>query len=288
MSDRMPSLESLRVFEASARHGNLSRAAEELGVTAAAVSLRVRRLEEELGSELFDRNGPRIKANDKGRALAERISEGMVMFRDAVQIARNEGDRLRITCTPTFAARWLMPRLPNYLAIENAPPVELDLAADVRNAAKFDIAIRSGRGGWSGFAEARLMPIRLTPMLSPRLARQSRVIEPADLMRLPLVPDPAWPDWFQVAGVPGRPPNFLPAAYDILDMAATAALGGIGAALLSVELFSTFVESGELLAPFEAVLETGLGYHLLTHAADARSGVEAFASWIFSELSRGA
>src|SRR5687768_12436628 len=109
-------MESLRVFEASARHGNFTRAGKELGVTPTAVSLRIRELEAELGQNLFVRNGPRIALTDAGSRLAARMAEVMTITRSAAE-CRAAGVTLRITATPTFAAHWLAPRLAAYHAL---------------------------------------------------------------------------------------------------------------------------------------------------------------------------
>src|SRR4030095_1072133 len=125
MSKRLPSLESLRFVEACVRHGNFTRAAAELGVTPTAVSLRIRDLEAELGAKLFHRSGPRIAATKAGVAVARRIGEAVGLICSAVDEFGNTDQMLRVTAAPTFAMRWLTPRLARYHALAGAVPIKL-------------------------------------------------------------------------------------------------------------------------------------------------------------------
>ncbi len=114
MRKRLPSLDSLRVLGACARHGNFSRAASELKITPTAVSQRMRALEAELGVKLFMRHGPKLTTTDRAKALGQRIDQALTLMRTAVDDCRRVRQPLRVTCAPTFAARWLMPRLATY------------------------------------------------------------------------------------------------------------------------------------------------------------------------------
>src|SRR5688572_14053592 len=189
MSKRLPSLESLRFVEACVRHGNFTRAAAELGVTATAVSLRIRDLEAQLGAKLFRRSGPRIAATEAGVALAGRIGEAFDIIRDAVEAFGRADLALRVTGAPTFAMRWLTPRLAHYHALAGAVPIKLDVSADVRLADDFDVAIRTGLGEWGDYQATVLFPVEATPMLAPRLWAERRPLSPESLAALPLLPN---------------------------------------------------------------------------------------------------
>jgi LysR family glycine cleavage system transcriptional activator len=106
MRRRLPPLDSLRVLSACVQHENFSRAAAELGISPAAVSQRVRALEAELGVRLFSRHGPRLTATARARALGQRVAQALVLMRAAVEDCRSVRAPLRVTCAPTFAARW--------------------------------------------------------------------------------------------------------------------------------------------------------------------------------------
>lgn len=287
MDRRLPSLESLRIFEASARHANFSRAARELGITPAAVSLRVRDLEEDLGQRLFSRHGPKVSLTPAGATLSGRLGEVMGLVRTAVAECRSSEAPLRVTVTPTFATRWLLPRLPRYRAISDAARVQLEVSTDLRTRDQFDIAIRSGRGGWRDMAATRLLPMDISPMLSPGLAARFPLASPADLQRFPLIRDDSWPAWFEGAGVDRPSFSLAPVEYATQEMAAGAAAEGAGVALLSVQLFSGRLADGSLVRPFDHALRCEDGYYVLRHRQDHRLSVDHFVKWLALEAASG-
>src|ERR1700689_5049764 len=120
MRKALPSLESLRVLAACLRHGNFSRAARGLGIPPTAVSQRMRALEAQLGVELFRRHGPTLTTTDRARSLGQRLEHALALMRVAVDDCRRVKHPLRVTCAPTFAARWLVPRLATYQTLPGA------------------------------------------------------------------------------------------------------------------------------------------------------------------------
>ena len=135
MSKRLPSLESLRILEACVRHRNFTSAAREIGVTPAAVSLRIRNLEAELGTKLFTRSGPRLVATEAALQLASRIDEALRLLRNAVANCRAWPESLRVTSVPSFASRWLAPRLASYHALHGDAPIKVDASKALMEAA---------------------------------------------------------------------------------------------------------------------------------------------------------
>jgi LysR family glycine cleavage system transcriptional activator len=277
-------METLRVFEACARHGNFSRAADELGITPAAVSLRIRNLEAELGQMLFRRNGPRIALTDSGRELGQRMTEVMSSARAAVVACRSGKLTLRITVTPTLA-HWLTLRLPQYHALGAASGVKLDVSPEVRASDQFDIAVRSGYGDWPDMRSIALLPVLGTPMLSPNLADRFDLRRPTDLQRLPLLPDVNWNAWFQLAGVLDPELNLMPTVVRTQDMTAAAAVNGIGVALLSPLLFADALKQQRLLQPFKEVLVGPETYYVVHSAHDDRPQVDRFVEWLCTTVS---
>ena len=273
-------MESLRVFEASARHGNFTRAAEELGVTPTAVSLRIRELEAELGQELFVRNGPRIALTDAGSRLAARMAEVMTITRAAVADCRSAGVTLRITATPTFAAHWLAPRLADYHALAPATRIRLDVSTEIRPPDQFDVAIRSGFGDWPGMRMVPLLPVLGTPMLSPALAQRHVVRTPEDLQDLPLLADVNWRSWFGQVGITDPDLQFTSTMMMTQDMTAAAAVGGAGVALLSPVLFGSLVAEGKLVRPFEPTFVGPETYYALRRQRDDRPESAHFVTWL--------
>jgi LysR family glycine cleavage system transcriptional activator len=284
MARRLPPIESLRVLEACVRHSSFTRAASELGVTPAAVSLRMRNLERELGKKLFVRSGPALQPTPRAMALADSLAEALGLMEDAVRICRRSAEPLRLTAIPSFAARWLAPRLKHFYQRRDATPIQLDVSVEVRAGREFDMAIRTGRGNWPEFELTRLMPVDFTPMLSPTLAGSVRLRSPADLAKLPLLAHEDWPLWFRRAGV--RPPRlrFSAGAYPTSDLDAVAAVEGSGVALLSPTLFSSLVREGKLVQPFTEIMQGPSWHYLLLKPNETRVSVQAFRSWLQEEM----
>lgn len=279
MLKRLPALESLRVLEAGARHANFTRAAAELGVTPAAVSLRIRDLEAELGVKLFRRSGPIVIPTEAGAALAGRVAQALGLIRSAVEDCRGAAAPLRVTAVPTFAMRWLTPRLAAYHALPGAVPIELDVSAELREG--FDITIRTGPGGWPGFEATALMPVEATPMLSPALA--AGLSSPADLAALPLLPHDGWRRWFREAGVEAPALRFYADDYPTHELDAAAAIEGAGVALLSPRLFGALLRDGKLVQPFPQVIRGPGAHYLLLRPGEARPAVLRFRDWLVEE-----
>jgi LysR family glycine cleavage system transcriptional activator len=288
MLRRHPPLESLRFVEACVRHGNFTRAAGELGVTPTAVSLRIRDLEAELGAKLFDRAGPRITPTRAGVELADRLGEALGLIRSAVAGFRAGTEPLRVTAVPTFAMRWLAPRLARYHALPSAAPITLDVSAELRSEDSFDIAIRTGLGGWRGYQATALMPVEATPMLSPTLAAKARLSHPEDLAALPLLPYDDWPRWFREAGAEPPALHFYAGDYPTHELDAAAAVEGAGVALLSPTLFDTLLRDGKLIQPFPHVMRGPAQHYVLLKPGEARPAVLRLRDWLVDEVRRGA
>jgi LysR family glycine cleavage system transcriptional activator len=259
----LPPLESLRVLATCVRLGNFSRAAAELGITPTAVSQRMRALEAQIGVTLFRRHGPKLTTTDRARALGQRINEALSLVHGAVDDCRRIKHPLRITCAPTFAARWLVPRLVSYQTLPGASAIAFDATQSLSPLGSFDVAIRSGRGPWPAYESVRLLSDNGTPMLSPKWTPRERCMTVKELLRVPLIPDSRWTEWFKLAGVTNAKPNFVSARFPNYELEAQAAVKGIGAALLSPDLFSQFVAQGALVAPFSSKVEGPDSYWML-------------------------
>jgi LysR family transcriptional regulator, glycine cleavage system transcriptional activator len=281
MRKSLPSLESLRVLAACVRHGNFSKAAAELTITPTAVSQRMRALESELGIKLFRRHGPRLTTTDRARALGQRLEQALALMRIAVEDCRRLRQPLRVTCAPTFAARWLVPRLAAYQGLPGASAIAMDASQGLSPPGFFDVAIRSGVGPWPGCESVRLMCEQGTPMLSPKWAPAGTRLTVRRLLRIPLIPDPRWAQWFALAGVPRARPTFVAARFPNYELEAQAALQGVGAALLSPVLFEQFTAQGALVAPFAHAVEGPNSYWLLWTQESAGSH---FVAWMKSQF----
>lgn len=263
MAKKLPPLDSLRVLAACARHGNFSRAALELGITPTAVSQRMRALEAQLGVKLFKRHGPKLLTTDRARALGQRLEHALSLMHHAVDDCVRVKHPLRVTCAPTFAARWLIPRLATYHALPGADPIVLDASQVMLPTGAFDVAIRSGTGPWPDYRCVRLLSEQGTPMLSPKWLPGPNGLTVKQFLKVPLIPDPRWSQWLELAGVPNAKPRFVGTRFPNYELEAQAAVQGVGAALLSPPLFASLRAEGHLVAPFPWVVEGPSSYWLL-------------------------
>jgi LysR family transcriptional regulator, glycine cleavage system transcriptional activator len=283
MSFRSPALETLRVFEACARHGSYTRAAAELGISPAAVSQRMRNLRAELGTTLFDRSGPRVTLTEAGQRLAGKVREAMVQLEAAVTECINP-NVIRVSAAPTFASRWLAPRLAGFTE-RHGIAVLLDPSIELRAPGSFDVAVRSGLGPWKGYSATRLFPIERTPLYSPQRYRTEKIETPADLLTCQLIESDDWASWFEAAGLPSSVHlRGAGARYPTQDLAGTAASQGGGVALLSPQLFESSILEGQLVQPFDTVVSGPEAYWLLIGEQEPRRSVLAFRDWLTGAL----
>ena len=264
---RLPPLESLRMLEACVRHQNMTRAATELGVTPAAVSLRIRHLEAELGRPLFLRSGPRIAATPAAQALGAQIGAAVANLERAIDACRDASSPIRITAVPTLAARWLAQALTQYERENPGANVAVEATDSLREAGSFDLSLRHGSGRWKGLRAHRICSGEATPMLAPSLART--IAGPEDLAQLPLVPDGRWSSWFAPFGIDARNLRFT-ADYPSQEIAAAAVIAGAGAALLSPFLFGPMLAEGKLARPFDALAGDGTAYFVAVSESEGR------------------
>ncbi|MBP2484709.1 LysR family glycine cleavage system transcriptional activator [Rhizobium leguminosarum] len=249
-------------------------------LTPAAVSLRIRTLEAELGQPLFTRAGRRVVPTAAASVLANRVREALTGIGDALAEFQAATPPLRLTAPPTFASRWLAPRLARYPAPE-ASVIEVDVSAEIRDPGAFDVAIRTGRGGWAGLEEYRLAPVEVTPMLSPSLLGTRKLAAPEALADFALLPHPDWQQWFkeaQCATPQGL--RFLAVDYPTHELDANAALAGVGVALLSPSLFRPLLTEGRLIAPFPYVLSGPAWHFALIRSNDARQATRQLCAWL--------
>jgi DNA-binding transcriptional LysR family regulator len=279
-------LGALRMFEAAARHGSITRAAAELSVTPGAVSQQVRELEKSLGVELFVRRSGKLALTEGGRHLAARLSAAFDQIeRAVVDVAGDPGSRrLRLKVTPTFAIRWLVPRLARFY--EQHPEFEIEVGtyprqeeADVEDV---DFVVRHGRGGWEDAESEPIFGDALAPVCTPALAKKLR--EPADLAGHNLLHSmmraDGWELWLASQGLAGLRPK---KSTKLANAAVTyqAAIDGLGVALAQLAYVAGELADGKLVMPFRHVLRTGSGYHLAyaRHKAN-RPNIRLFRQWI--------
>lgn len=297
-NDQLPNLGSLQFFHHVALTRSFSAAARALHVTQGAISHRIRALEEELGCRLFVRGRRPIALTQAGEVLLSattaafsRLRAGMVELDEL-----RHGVRLSISCSPSFALRWLVPHLPEFRA--HAP--ELDVRIDATDAlvrpgiAGIDVCVRFGPGGYAGVDAEPLTHERLTPVCSPLLLERQPIETVDDLANHTLLHDVVlanepshvgWAEWLDCAGdtQPIDPSHGL--TFSHAYMALDAALAGQGVALARRTLVARDIAEGRLVAPLALSVPTALRYWLLTVRGARETGpVALFCQWIQDRL----
>ena len=290
---RLPPLAAVRVFEAAARHENFTAAANELGMTQAAVSYQVKLLEERLGAPLFRREKRRVVLTDAGRKAAPQITRAFDAMDAAFGAIRaDDAAVLTVSTSNTFANTWLAWRLGSFQMNHPEMAVRLltsDALADFVSD-DVDVAIRAGLGGWEGLHEELLVRIDFTPMCSPGFLKRHGPFEAEDMLRIPQISphDPWWPFWLREAGVevPDGPPR-VGVRLDSQAHEGHAAMAGQGMAMLTPFFWRNDLAEGRLVRPFDQVSTRGYAYWLCY--PEARRGVakiRRFREWLLDELAR--
>ncbi len=311
MSQRLPPLNALKAFESAARHLSIKRAAQELSVTPAAISHQVKALEDYLGVQLFRRLNRALELTPAAHAALPKLSAGFDSLTEAVAEMRSRIDsrQLTVSAAPSFAARWLMPRLHRFFAAH--PEIDVRISARTRlpdkrgqdHAAEratianwleeSDVAILYGHGDYPGYRADKLLQLAIAPLCSPRLAQGENPLRSAqDLRHHTLVHDDTgarydgvafWDVWLKAAGVEdidtsrgsyfSQPVLALEAASDALGVVATLPV------LATAEL-----AAGRLIMPFKLQVPLQSAYYLVcTESAIAYPAVAGFRDWLLEE-----
>ena len=290
---RLPTLNALRAFEAAGRHLSFTRAAEELHVTQAAVSHQIKSLEEQLGIRMF-RRGPRgLLLTDAGQSYLPEVREAFQRLNAATDRLLEDDARGAITVSvlPSFAARWLVPRLTRFR--EAHPDIEVRVSADDRLADfdrdDVDVAIRYGRGDYPGLQADRFLTEELFPVCSPELLTRTALERPEDLCSHTLLHDDMrmdWSMWLLAAGVEGVDPRRGPSFNDS-SMVLQAAVDGQGVALGRSALALDDLAAGRLVRPFEFSLPAEYAYYILCPERTAnRPSIKTFRQWLLAQSAR--
>ncbi|RUM97058.1 transcriptional regulator GcvA [Pseudaminobacter arsenicus] len=290
MTKRLPPLNPLRAFEATARHGSLSKAAGELHVTHGAISHQIRALELSLGVKLFERVGQRLKLTAQGAELLPAVSSAFdgIAAATARMTRPSSSGSLVVSCVPALLSLWLIPRLGNFTA--RYPDVALRLIAsndpqDVR-AADIDICVHYGDGGWTDCWFKKWSSIELFPVVSPTLInnRPIRTIRDlADHTRLHGDDGREWHIWLAAADALGLKPARELRLSDA-QLSTEAAVHGNGVALGDTVTASGLLARGQLVSPFNLSVPAVDAFYVVCRTeARATPIVQLFIDWLFAE-----
>lgn len=292
---QLPSLSELIAFELAARHGSFTRAAEDLNLTQGAVSRQIAALEDTLGLALFERVRRSVRLTDAGRMYLVDVERILGQLADATERVASFGaaNVLNLAVLPTFATRWLMPRLPRFLAMASDVTVNCLVRLEPFDfeIEPFDAAIHFGSGEWSGAQAHFLCRETIVLVASPDLAARIDLRSPTDVIRATRLhqttrPD-AWRDWFAAQGM-AEPADRKGPRIEQFGMIVEAAIAGVGAALVPSFLVREELAAGRLFAIASAPIESRLAYWLVVPERKRDNPlIEQLRLWMESEVTEG-
>lgn len=298
----LPGTGSLKVFEAAGRHLNFTRAAQELNVTPAAISHQIKEFEDQLGLRLIERTSRSMKLTEAGETLHRAVSEALGGLNRAMARleAPKNSQRLKVSASTSVAAKWLVPRLDEYMRRHPGIEVQLDVSDRVRDFDRdgIDVAIRFGNGNYPGARADRLFDNTIFPVCSPALLTSKKPLKhPRDLLQHRLihvewsgqgVTWPNWRMWMLAAGVS----DFNETSGLHLDnsgLALQAAVDGQGVALGDSSLVADDLAAGRLVQPFALTIKgpPQFAYYVISPLAmQEETLVKSFREWILEEAAR--
>ena len=303
MRRKIPSLQALACFDAAARHQSYTRAAQELALTQGAVSRQIGALEAFVGVALFQRARHGVALTERGAEYALQVAgrlQGLEQDTLEVMAGSGPGGSVQLAAVPTFATRWLIPRLPALADVHPELTVHIEtrtrpfLFADTA----FDAALYAGTAeqvaNWAGTRAVRLLTEDMVPVCSPALTAglgQTAPLTPQALAGLPLLQQStrptAWRQWFDAAGV-AAPMALSGPRYELFSMTAAAAAQGLGVALVPRLLVEPELARGELMVACDQVLPGDRAYYLVQpERAEERPALSGFKAWLL-RAARGA
>lgn len=300
MRRKIPSTQALACFEAAARHRSYTRAAEELSMTQSAVSRQILALEAFVGLPMFRRTRHGVVLTPAGAQYSRQVSRSLqALERDTLDLTAGQGrgGGVALAAVPTFATRWLVPRLPD-LALSH-PGITVHIETRTRpfifEDSGFDAALYAGTpeqvAHWPGIVAEHLMDEDVVPVCSPRLlparaagAAERRHLSPAELALLPLLQQStrptAWQRWFAALGISAAHALDGP-RYELFSMVAVAAAHGLGVALVPRMLVDSELASGLLVVPCREAPPVERAYYLVSPASDGETpALSTFKLWI--------
>ena len=293
MRKKIPSLQALACFDAAARHESYTRAAQELALSQSAVSRQIAALEEFLGLALFRRARHGVALTTSGAQYARQIAPRLqALERDTLDAMAHQGrgSAIHLATVPTFAARWLMPRLAQLARQHSGLVVHLEtqtrpfLFANT----EFDAALYSGTpqqvANWAGTQALPLLREEVLPVCAPALLGKRKALGPQDIAALPLLQQStrpnAWRQWFDAQGV-AAPQALSGPRYELFSLTAAAAACGMGVALVPTLLIEAELARKELVVACARPLPEQRGYYLVTpQRGDPHPALDTFSQWL--------
>ncbi|WP_120496147.1 transcriptional regulator GcvA [Kiloniella sp. EL199] len=292
----LPPLNALRAFEAAARQLSFTKAAQELFVTQAAISHQIKSLEDHLGIQLFRRMNRRLILTDEAQILLPAVSEAFDIIKSTTQKLYDGGDRgtLKVSVMPSFAAKWLLPRLPKFR--RKHPEIDILVSATITKSNfsrdDVDLAIRFGAGQYPGCRVDNMMEDESFVVCSPHLLKGPLPLRtPHDLKYHTLLHDDVgeepfavnWRRWLHIAGVTDIDPDKGP-GYNDSSLILQAAIEGQGVALGRTSLTYDDLKAGRLVCPFGPRAPSSYQYYVVTPQSTSEiTKIKVFREWLLAE-----
>ncbi|MFK5980652.1 MAG: LysR substrate-binding domain-containing protein [Rhizobiaceae bacterium] len=288
----LPSHSVLRSFEAAARHESFTLAAEELNLTQSAISRQVKELEAVVGADLFRRVGRRVLLTKAGQTLAVDLAVDLENIRRTMMRAISAGDMnstIRVATLPTFASRWLIPRLPNFAELH--PNLEINLSTRLipfdMEVEHFDVAIHFGEKNWPNTDMRLLCSETMIPVSSPAFREHHKISTVSDLANSPLLHmstrPTAWQEYLQRQSLEDE--TYLTGKYfDQFSMVIAGAVASLGAALIPRYLIEQEMYTGALEILIDETITTDNSYFVVTPASQKSKNANAFCDWLIEQI----
>lgn len=292
MKRALPPLNWVRAFEAAGRHENFRLAADELGVSAGAISQKIKSLELRLGAQLFERHPKGVRLTVRGRTYKDALGPALDMIAAATKhTQRVEPDAtLRITALPALAEKWLTPRLSQFQDTRPDVKIELSVAPEISalDRSDFDVALHYELEGRPELENIALFRDDMFPVCSPKLAKMSDLQSPRDLIGCRLLYDTQWandwPLWFEAAGLPTET-IIQESGFTLYSMAIEAAVAGQGVVIGHKALVTRDIQNDRLVAPFDLLVPAPHKYSvLIPDWSRQRPDVTGFVDWLRGEM----
>lgn len=293
MRRKIPSLQALACFESAARHESYTRAAQELALTQGAVSRQITTLEDYIGVALFRRTRHGVALTERGAEYARQVAprlQGLEQDTLDVMSAQGRGNTVHLAAVPTFATRWLIPRLSDLAVLH--PDITVHIETRTRPfmfaETPFDAALYAGTldqvSNWAGTRSVRLLAEEVVPVCSPKLMGTATSLSPEAIAQRPLLQQStrfdAWRQWFDAMGV-AAPLALSGPRYELFSMTAAAAAHGLGLALVPRLLIEAELARGELVVACDQPLRGKRAYFLVTpERGEERPVMSTFLAWL--------
>ncbi|NHK28319.1 transcriptional regulator GcvA [Parvularcula flava] len=299
---RLPPLNALRAYEAAARHLSFTKAAEELNVTPGAISQQIKALEDYLGVPVFKRQNRTLLLTEEAQSSLPIMRDAFDKLATAASLLASGADqgKLTVSVAPSFASKWLVPRLDSFQAA--FPDIDVYVHANMNlvdfAADDVDVAIRYGGGTYDGLTVHKLMEERIIPVASPALMRGEHPLHKlSDLAFHTLLHDgspdndedcPTWPMWLRAAGAKDENGEILDGTrgprFNQSSLVIEAAVAGKGVALAKSALALADLEAARLVIPFDFTTTTDFAYYVVHPPAKAAlPQVKAFVDWVLKQ-----